>query len=927
MSSRNFTGSGAASLFVTSPWGLAILTEQNSAFQSPVGAPGGTVFGGWRFDVKQNHFGPSGSFDGSGTDSVLVSSEWGLGVLKASGSSLTSVAMAANGTVLQGPEISGTNSVSFTIDTSVLRIGPVGNFDGDGKHSVIAVGSNAIGTLSVGNGSFIVRAAIPFGTAQAGGWQPTADDWFGAVGDYDGDGKDEVLVTGPWGIAIFRFCQAAQATLAYVGNNGTIGGWKLNTATDQFGPVGDFDGDGKPECLIRNTSGFALLKLSGGALTTVGQTAVGSDIDGWRCGSDDRLGPAADFNGDRRAELLVTSGWGMGVLTWSGSAWSVYGGAANGTACGDWRLDTQRDRMNVADDFDLDGRAELLVTSEWGMALLDLSGAPKSKFAAANGTTLGGWRLDTTNNNFECGTLSIAIIIYYDGMQLPTWRDTVPGLTSAFRGRGITVLTTQDTTQFMNAVRGFSGVCQPGDRLCIFLGLHGASTRIGPDTSTGPCGNHALQATTGDNGGIMTLGQISPSFRAIGFRGADLIVIDGSCDGGETVLDATGQAYCAVSVTGVNGPAGTDTTTYPAPQIDAMPVPSVFGAWWTLAANDVASLMNGAVLLGNASVERIHQRMFRNDGSACTSAAIFGRGALTNTTTLAGLGFWWWTATGCYLYPICFPYEASVFPNPPPWTGSADSLLTNAAGYYDPWQTLIAPYQTNVLAAAAADSTVAQLYAKNFNAIWQCAVNDPSWDAANDSAKHLADLGNINVAQFTGTAGFTRLVNFATFYFYLIPLLYQQQRSIIQALDAAVRASPTLKNKVPSAITKAPQIRMSDPRVDQGLKAQAQMIQAAGAKAQQLTVSLAPMPPILNTPTEAMVSGYLSDQLGRLTASSISQSTGDANVDKIIAQLLATYVDQNNALWQASFMFSAIEDALCAKQSGALVIPGDRTIF
>ncbi len=143
MSSRNFTGSGAASLFGTSPWGLAILTEQNGAFQSPVGAPGGTVFGGWRFDLKQNHFGPSGSFDGSGTDSVLVSSEWGLGVLKASGSSLTSVAMAANGKVLQGPEIGGTNSVSFTIDTSVLRIGPVGNFDGDGKHSVVAVGSNA----------------------------------------------------------------------------------------------------------------------------------------------------------------------------------------------------------------------------------------------------------------------------------------------------------------------------------------------------------------------------------------------------------------------------------------------------------------------------------------------------------------------------------------------------------------------------------------------------------------------------------------------------------------------------------------------------------------------------------------------------------------------------------------------------------------
>jgi hypothetical protein len=74
MTLRNFTGSGAASLFTTGLWGLAVLSEQNGTFHSPCMQADGTLFGGWRFDSKQNHFGPSGNFDNSGTDSVFVSS-------------------------------------------------------------------------------------------------------------------------------------------------------------------------------------------------------------------------------------------------------------------------------------------------------------------------------------------------------------------------------------------------------------------------------------------------------------------------------------------------------------------------------------------------------------------------------------------------------------------------------------------------------------------------------------------------------------------------------------------------------------------------------------------------------------------------------------------------------------------------------------
>jgi hypothetical protein len=38
--------------------------------------------------------------------------------------------------------------------------------------------------------------------------------------------------------------------------NGTrFGGWLLNTADNRFGPVGDFDGDGKTELLVYGLSG------------------------------------------------------------------------------------------------------------------------------------------------------------------------------------------------------------------------------------------------------------------------------------------------------------------------------------------------------------------------------------------------------------------------------------------------------------------------------------------------------------------------------------------------------------------------------------------------------------------------------------------------------------------------------------------------
>ena len=56
----------------------------------------------------------------------------------------------------------------------------------------------------------------------------------------------------------------------------------------------------------------------------------------------------------------------------------------------------------IKSDFDGDGRAEILVTSPWGIGILKLSGSTlNAPMMAANGTRFGGWLLNTADNQFN----------------------------------------------------------------------------------------------------------------------------------------------------------------------------------------------------------------------------------------------------------------------------------------------------------------------------------------------------------------------------------------------------------------------------------------------------------------------------------------------------------------------------------------------
>ena len=84
-----------------------------------------------------------------------------------------------------------------------------------------------------------------------GGWlRNIADNRFGPVGDFDGDGNQEIMVSSPWGIGVLKLLGSTFANPLIRRNGSRFTGWLLNTADNRFGPVGDFDGDGRDEIVV-----------------------------------------------------------------------------------------------------------------------------------------------------------------------------------------------------------------------------------------------------------------------------------------------------------------------------------------------------------------------------------------------------------------------------------------------------------------------------------------------------------------------------------------------------------------------------------------------------------------------------------------------------------------------------------------------------
>jgi hypothetical protein len=166
--SADYDGDGHAEILVTSPWGIGILKLSGGTLAAPMMAPNGTRFGGWLLNTADNHLHLAGDYDGDGNAEILVTSPWGIGILKLSGSTLTAPMMAPNGTRFGG----------WLLNTADNLLGLAADYEGAHHASLVATSPWGIGILKLSGGTLTAPMMAPNGT-RFGGWLlNTADNEF-----------------------------------------------------------------------------------------------------------------------------------------------------------------------------------------------------------------------------------------------------------------------------------------------------------------------------------------------------------------------------------------------------------------------------------------------------------------------------------------------------------------------------------------------------------------------------------------------------------------------------------------------------------------------------------------------------------------------------------------------------------------------------
>ena len=194
-------------------------------------------------------------------------------------------------------------------------------------------------------------------------------------GDFNGNGRSEIPVSSPWGLGLLELSGNSLGSPMMASNGTRFGDWLLNTADNHFDLVGDLDGDGRDEVLVTSPWGAAVLKQEGATMRPVMMAPNGTRFDGWLLNTaDNRFGPVSDFDGDGEPEILISSPWGIGVLKLSSGTFQVLTMAPNGTRFGGWLLNTGDNHFGPVGDVDGDGRAEILFSSPWGLGIIKLAG-------------------------------------------------------------------------------------------------------------------------------------------------------------------------------------------------------------------------------------------------------------------------------------------------------------------------------------------------------------------------------------------------------------------------------------------------------------------------------------------------------------------------------------------------------------------------
>lgn len=267
----------------------------------------------------------AGDFNGDGKDDLLIHNGTGIMIYRSNGSQLDLVFSE----VEKVPSARGKWGWQFQADDQFF----VADFNGDGKDEVVVFnatnwGSHKYLALLVDDGKDGLKRISRYHN-EISGWPLRPNDRF-FVADFNGDGKKDLFVfnSKDWSVPYFGMLRSTGTGFVveqrYEGNIR----WIMKP-DDQFF-VGDFDGNGKDDLLVFNSKNwsrrYAGLFISTG--TSLGYRRLFTDtISSWQLQTDDQF-YVGDFNGDGKDDLFIFNGtnWKnghFGMLKSEGTNFSV----------------------------------------------------------------------------------------------------------------------------------------------------------------------------------------------------------------------------------------------------------------------------------------------------------------------------------------------------------------------------------------------------------------------------------------------------------------------------------------------------------------------------------------------------------------------------------------------------------------------------
>jgi hypothetical protein len=281
-----------------------------------------------------------------------------------------------------------------------------GDFNGDGKSDLLVHTGNSI-QIYRSNGSQLDLVFSAVGSVP-GSWQFQRDDQF-FIGDFNGDGKDEVVVYNStnWvmkylGLLVSDGANGLRLIVRY---DDSMPGWQFNKSDCFY--VADFNGDGKKDLYVFNGIDWSMpylgmLQSSGSGFSLVKR--YDSTLPGWQMAKNDRH-YVGDFTGDGKQDLWVFNGtnWSipyLGMLRSDGAALSMSQRYDN--TLPNWQM--KANDQHYIGDFNGDGKADLYIFNgaDWSMAYLGMLRSNGTSLEAVQryDGNIPGWQMRKNDRHF-----------------------------------------------------------------------------------------------------------------------------------------------------------------------------------------------------------------------------------------------------------------------------------------------------------------------------------------------------------------------------------------------------------------------------------------------------------------------------------------------------------------------------------------------